>query len=208
VAFVGSRLDERVPVANRYFGVFQDGSLKMRGIETRRRDTPDFVSQTQMQILELMIGVPDGKTLSTCLPQVRILLRRKLSALRSGRVPLEALLVKQKLSRGLDEYRSPSPAARAVAQLQAVGKTLRPGQSVRFIYTLGKPGVYAWNLPQPLNPASVDVSRYTTLLLRAASTVLSPLGVGEAELRDWVAGRIQYVAPVMVNKLGINLLRG
>jgi len=122
-------------------------------------------------------------------------------------VPLDALLVRQKLSRGLDEYRSPSPAARAAAQLQAVGKTLRPGQSVRFIYTLGRPGVYAWNLPEPPNPASVDVSRYTTLLLRAASTVLSPLGVSETGLRDWVAGRIQYAAPLLVKKMEINLLR-
>ncbi len=61
VAFVGSRLDGRVPVANRYFGVFQDGSLKIRGIETRRRDAPPFVAETQLQILELMAGVPDAK---------------------------------------------------------------------------------------------------------------------------------------------------
>jgi DNA polymerase-2 len=39
VAFLPSRMDERVPVPNRYFGVFQDGSLKMRGIEVRRHDT-------------------------------------------------------------------------------------------------------------------------------------------------------------------------
>ncbi len=32
VVFLPSRVDERVPVANRYFGVFQDGSIKVRGI--------------------------------------------------------------------------------------------------------------------------------------------------------------------------------
>ena len=40
VVFLPSRVNERVPVPNRYFGVFQDGSIKVRGIECRRRDTP------------------------------------------------------------------------------------------------------------------------------------------------------------------------
>ncbi len=44
VAFLPSRMDPRVPVANRYYGVFQDGSLKIRGIEARRRDTPPWVA--------------------------------------------------------------------------------------------------------------------------------------------------------------------
>ncbi len=35
VVFLPSRLNDRVPVANCYFGVFQDGSLKVRGIEAR-----------------------------------------------------------------------------------------------------------------------------------------------------------------------------
>lgn len=37
-----SSLDEMVPVANRYFGAFQYGKLKLRGIEVRRHDTPLF----------------------------------------------------------------------------------------------------------------------------------------------------------------------
>ena len=40
VAFLPSRMDSRLPVANRYFGVFQDGSTKVRGIEVRRRTPP------------------------------------------------------------------------------------------------------------------------------------------------------------------------
>lgn len=40
IAFLPSRQDERIPVPNRYFGVFQDGSLKVRGLELRRRNTP------------------------------------------------------------------------------------------------------------------------------------------------------------------------
>jgi DNA polymerase elongation subunit (family B) len=93
-------------------------------------------------------------------------------------------LVSQKISRTLPEYRSPSPAARALQQLQGVQKTLKPGQCVRFIYTRGEPGVHAWDLPDPPDPNCVDVQRYTTLLIRAAATILQPLGVSEVALRD------------------------
>ncbi len=184
VAFLSSRQDERVPVANRYFGVFQDGSLKTRGIETRRRDTPRFIAETQEQMLLCLAQAEHASELERYLPQVFSLLRRQLAALRSGKAPLQHLLVSQKLSRTLPEYRTPSPAARGLQQLQSVQKTLKPGQCVRFIYTRGDPGVHAWDLPKPPDPACVDVQRYTTLLIRAASTVLQPLGISEAALRD------------------------
>jgi DNA polymerase II len=186
VAFLPSRQDPDVPVANRYFGVFQDGSLKVRGIEARRGDTPAFIAQTQMQILERLAHLPCLEMTADCLPGVAALLRKTVAALRTGRIPTESLLVSLKLSRNLDEYRSPSPAARAAAQLAAAGKALRPGQRVRFILTRGEPGVFAWDLPDSPDPASIDTTRYIELLLRAAATVLQPFGVEEAALKNWI----------------------
>jgi hypothetical protein len=40
--------------------------------------------------------------------------------------------------------------AAALLQLEAAGKSLRPGQNVRILYTLGRPGVRAWDLPERL----------------------------------------------------------
>ena len=197
VAFLPSRQNKRVPVANRYFGVFQDNTIKMRGIETRRRDTPAFIAQAQDQLLKLMAHY-EAERLSACLPQALALLRRSLSRLRSRRVPLQELVISEGLSRELEEYRSPSPAAEAAGQLQALGRHLRPGQRVRFIFILGDPRVYAWDLPEPLNPARVDVPRYEKLLVRAASAVLEPLRVSELELKARLAGRLQYRANLLL----------
>lgn len=194
VAFLPSRQDERVPVANRYFGVYQDGSTKVRGIEARRRDTPPFLAEMQLEMLGALAPVSRGNP-QPPLGAILALLRRRLAALRSGRVPLEALLVSQKLSRVLDGYRSPSPAARAVAQLAALGVTVSPGERVRFLYTRGEPGVHAWNLPQPPNPASLDVARYEEMLVRAAACMLGPFGVSEALLRQWLFSNAAYAAP-------------
>ena len=182
VVFLPSRVDERVPVANRYFGVFQDGSIKVRGIEARRRDTAPFIAETQMSIMEILAKAGDAGHLKEVYPQALAFAHAEMEALRAGRVPLEKLLVSLKLSRELGAYRNPSPAARAVRQLEESGKAVRPGQRVRFLYTRGRPGVRAWDAPpagnssEQADPRSVDVNRYQTLLKRAVETVLAPIG--------------------------------
>ena len=189
LVFLPSRVDHRVPTANRFFGVFQDGSLKLRGIDVRRRDTPRWVADAQLDILKLMARVPVASRLKVCLPAAFDLLRRRLADLRAGSIPLEHLLIAQKLSRELVEYRTLSPVARAATQLEAAGRNVRPGQIVRFLFMCGYPGVHAWDLPDEPEPDSIDKARYTTLLFRAASTVLQPLGMDETALRLQVFSR-------------------
>jgi hypothetical protein len=63
----------------------------------------------------------------------------------------------------------------ALQQLQQAGKSLRPGQSVRIIYTLGAARARAWDLPLPPDPRSVDIRRYRRLLVRAVNAVMEPL---------------------------------
>ena len=176
VAFLPSRQDARVPVANRYFGVFEDGSIKVRGIEARRHDTPPFVAQSQLTILEMLAAV-EGP-LEERLPAVVGFLRQRLDDLREGRIEPGALLVSQRVSRPAGAYKVRSPTARAMEALAAAGKRLEPGQRVRFIHTRGEPGVYAWGVPEALDVATVDVGRYGELLMRAAG---GGLGAGDDE---------------------------
>jgi len=175
IAFLASKQDARVSVANRYFGVFRDGSTKERGIELRRHDTPVFVAKAQREILNILARAQDGRDLPGCLPEIRALVDEKIDALRLGKIPLEELIVRQTLSRELDEYRAPSPAARAAMQLKAIGRNLRPGQSVRLLHMRGEPNVRAWDLPEAPNPAEIDVTRYRKLLLEAVETILEPI---------------------------------
>ncbi len=178
VAFLPSTQDARIPVANRYFGVFQDGSLKVRGIEARRRDTAPWIAETQMAMLECLALAPSAAEIPACLPQALARLQGALQDLAAGRVPLEKLVVRQRLSRVLEAYHSPSPAAIAARQLEQAGKTLKPGQAARFLYTRGEPGVLAWDLPAPPDPRTLHLARYRQLMLRAAQAILQPFDAG------------------------------
>ena len=198
IAFLPSRLDERVPVANRYFGIFRDGRIKMRGIETRRRDTSSWVAKAQERILRELADLKDISDFPALLPALVTSIQDDLRDLYTYRIPVEDLVIAQTLSRELDAYRVPSPAARAAKQLVLVGKEIRPGQRIRFVYTQGEPGVHAWNMPEPLMPEMLDLSRYRTLLIRAAHTILQPFGVEEDVLETWLCSNASYGTPVGV----------
>jgi DNA polymerase-2 len=193
VAFLPSRMNKKVPVANRYFGVFQSGEIKMRGIETRRHDTPLFISKVQLEILQLLAAVPSTDKLYNILPKVRNLLRERIRSVCEYQVPLNEFVVRQTLSRTSDQYRGSSSVAEAIRQLEAAGKSLRPGQMVRFVYTLGHPRVRAWDLPSLPDARSLDTHRYVELLLRAVETVLTPFGFSRKELDEWILDNVRSV---------------
>jgi DNA polymerase elongation subunit (family B) len=108
--------------------------------------------------------------------------------------------VTQTLSHELDEYRVSSAVARAARQLRSVGKNIRMGQRIQFLYTKTKQGVYAWDLPGTFNPTLIDIYRYKELLFRAVHEVLQPLGVTENVARNWIFSKASYlVSPGLLN---------
>ncbi len=200
VAFLPSRVNARVPVPNRYFGMYQDGSFKVRGVDVRRRDTPTFIGEAQMELLECLGGAETGEELRKRIPAAVELLRQRVRQLRAGRVPLEQLLVAQKLSRELAAYKDLPPAGRAAAQLEAIGKHVRPGQRVRFLFLRGNKNVHAWDLPARPDPRKLDCERYAELMIRAASNIFQPLGVSEERLTEMALERGVATELEMVNE--------
>ena len=167
VAFLSSKRDHRVPVPNQYFGAFQDGSIKYRGIELRRRDTTIWVRKIQLAVLEILAQANTPQEWAERVPDVLAFVEHAKHNLKAGRVPHEELLVRQKLSWVLDGYKSPSPAARAALQLQAIGRQIAPGQSVQFLFTRGGSGVQAWELGEALDSRKIGYK-----------TILHPVGSG------------------------------
>jgi DNA polymerase-2 len=195
MAFVSSRQNPNLSVANRFFGLQSDSEYKIRGLALRREDTSLFVANTQLQILQIMAKEKNPGRLAGLFPKVLEMLQEKVFALNHRKVPIQELLITQTLSRELDEYRVLSPAARAAGQLQAIGKNIQMGQKIQFIYTRTKQGVRAWDLPELFNPSLIDTVKYKELLFRAVYEVLQPLGVTESVLRNWMFSEASYLLP-------------
>ena len=194
LAFLPSRVEARVPVANRYFGTFEDGSIKVRGIEARRHDTPTFVRETQLGMLEILAKGQGVAGFRSAVPSAINYAARQLQRLRAGQVPVRDLLVTHRLSRRPDEYIARTVAARVAQELTLAGVSLSPGERLRFLLVPGPEKARAWELIQGEIP--YDRQAYLQLFLRAIESLLAPVGVDRATLETWLLGETSYWGPV------------
>jgi DNA polymerase elongation subunit (family B) len=194
-AFLSSRSNSNVGVANRFYGLSPDGEHKIRGIALRRRDTPLFVSHAQMKVLAVLGREPDPSRLVDLLPEVLVMMRNEMEDLKEGTVPLDELVLTHKLSREPEQFSVLSPSAAVCRQLKALGREMKRGQHIRFIYIAAAPGVWAWDSPKKLSTSAVDRIKYRELLIRGVQEVLEPIGVTENILRTWVISGAGYLAP-------------
>ena len=193
VAFLPSRVEPRISVANRYFGAFEDGTLKVRGIEARRHDTPRFIRETQLGMLDILAEGHDVAGFRETVPDAIRYVRRRLHTLRAGQVPLQDLVVTHRLARAPDEFVVRTAAARVAQQLTRAGVQLSPGESLRFVYVPGPEKARAWELVEDSPP--YDSQAYAELLLRAVESLLLPVGVDRRMLDTWVLGNAGYWGP-------------
>jgi DNA polymerase II len=193
VAFLPARVEPRVAVANRYFGAFEDGSLKVRGIELRRHDTPAYIKRTQQGMLEILADGRDADGFREAVPAAIAYAAERLSRLRAGKVPASELIVTHRLTRHPEEYVARTAAATAAAHLRQAGVDLRPGERMRFLYVPGPEKVRAWELLSP--DAVYDRQRYVELFLRAVESLLMPAGVDRLTLDTWLLGNAGYWGP-------------
>jgi DNA polymerase II len=189
LAFLPSKSNPRIGASNRYFGKFYDGGLKVRGMAQRRADTPQWITDTEKEIMGVLARVPRTERLAEHIPDALGIIYQVVADLYAERVPLEDLVTRKKLSREPDEYKGKSDSAKAARQLRAAGIDVRVGQRIPMIYVKGKkPGVYAWGLPEPPKWSQIDKARYRDLLIRAIYQVLQPLGMNERDLTSLVIG--------------------
>jgi len=186
VAFLPARRDSRLTVPNRYFGMKQDGSTTVRGIELRKHDTAAYLNRLQEHLLNFFQNAETQTDLRRQVPKALRLVLERYRRLKQGRVTLVDLVIHKRMGRELEDYRVLSPAAIAARQLQTIGQPARLGQRIPLIFTLGKPGVQAWHEHIPLDPHSVDYAYYAELLTRAAAAILQPFGVDEPALREYL----------------------
>ena len=55
---------------NRYYGLFENGEMKIRGLELRRSDMPQLISDAQMDMLKVMARANDIAELLALIPEV------------------------------------------------------------------------------------------------------------------------------------------
>ena len=191
IVFLPSKVHPNVPVLNRYYGVKEDGSLKVRGLEVRRRDTPKFVYDAQMEMLKTLSSADDSKCFVEKIPDALNVVKEYRTKLLAGEVPVWDLLVTKRLSKDLNNYAQNVSQGIAGEQLLKEGFEVSAGKSVKFLFTGSKNKRYRRRvkakelIKEGTNP---DARKYIWLLYLAASNILSPFSYSVKDVQNFVNG--------------------
>ena len=179
IAFLSSKINPKIGVPNRYFGCYQDGTIKDRGIETRRHDTPAYFSKFQREILEIMAQGNNIKEVRARMPEVKHTFQKYKQQLKEGRVPLVDLIFTKMLTKHSDAYTANTVETGAIYQLQDEGKTMQAGQILQYIITdFNRKNSRKRSTPVALinEKTTYDSKRYTQLLAAVCNSVTEPFG--------------------------------
>ncbi len=172
-------------VPNRYYGLYERGAFKLRGIGGRRHDTPGLLRRLEVEILALFRRAGGAEELRALVP--RALARADLFAgrLREGAWPLEELLVAHRIGQAPEAFVTFTDSVAAVRQLAEAGALRGAGETVRYAILDRRSRSFRGRVrPAELvrGDERYDVGAYLELLAREAETLLAPFGVDRATL--------------------------
>ncbi len=177
IAFLPSKMNRNLPVANRYFGAYRGGELKIRGIEARRHDTPVLFKKCQMEILTLLAKADSIEEAKALIPECREIVGKHVDAILKQEVSPFELVITRNISKVPSEYRNNTLEASAASQLAEAGRELHAGESIGYVITSHRSRARKFRtLPQELitEDTHYDAGRYVELLEAACKTVLEP----------------------------------
>jgi DNA polymerase elongation subunit (family B) len=104
IVFVPSKVLAGVPVLNRYYGLFENGEVKMRGIEARRGDTPHFISEAQIDMIKELGEASNLEDFMAKIPEALAILRKYADMLTKQQVRTYDLVIRKHLSKSPSGY--------------------------------------------------------------------------------------------------------
>jgi DNA polymerase elongation subunit (family B) len=189
VAFLPSKGNPESPVANRYFGLFQNGKIKARGLSFRRGDMPPLIQEAQVRMVEVLAGAKNIKDFQSKIPEILDLLLEYGLKLKDGQAEQKDLAIGKRISQEPNAYKVDSLTALAAQELEDVGIEIHPGEKVRYVIKDAESKDKAERVrPFPLvgPDDTYDIKKYLEMLVKATEEILIHMGYNAKRLKDVV----------------------
>src|SRR5436309_1590937 len=174
-----------VGALNRYYGLFQDDEFKLRGIELRKHDTPEFINICQEAMLGELSLASNAAEFLERIPKAVDILRWTAKCVLDRAIPVHQFILTKSVSRALPEYVVLTATAAALKQMEKRGFPVEPGESVRYVLMDAR----ARDSERKVRVAEFlqgdetpDAWEYIKLLCRSGQTLLAPFGYTEDKL--------------------------
>ncbi len=170
IAFPSSKGVRGVGVPNRFFGVFEDGKIKIRGLMLRRRDVPEFVKKAQKEFISSIARFDNPN------PEIvesigRKIFRRYQIEIKEGILPYHEFVISIRVRRNWKDYKTTTKTAQVLRILSESGINLNPGEVAHYVLTDGVTAAFPYQ--ESMN-FDLNHEEYLKLLQRAFDEVIDP----------------------------------
>ncbi|WP_136592184.1 type B DNA-directed DNA polymerase [Salinigranum halophilum] len=173
--------DSEAGALTKYFGrVRGRNEYKYRGIECRQRSTPPFVADAQRDLIETLDTHREPEAVCERLQYWRGQLRR-------GDVGPDELVIDNRVSKRREQYTHATRNVAAFERAATMGLDISPGESLSYIVVDDSHETADRVRLTAEAGERYDTAFYDNLLIRAAVSVLSPLGWREQRIRAYCA---------------------
>jgi DNA polymerase I len=194
IVFLPSKMHPNIGVLNRYYGVMESGKLKVRGLEVRKHDTPRFVYNAQMEMINVFSSANNSCEFMQKIPRAFEVVRAYRQKLLDGDVPIGDLIISKHLSKNPKHYKQHVSQVIAAEQLIKEGSEIHAGNSVKFVFTHSEDKRHERRVKasQLIVEGTIpDTKRYLSLLYASAANLLSFTGYTTKSVYETVVGQNQ-----------------
>jgi DNA polymerase elongation subunit (family B) len=171
---------DRMEAMTRYFGLLWNGEVLARGIEIRRHDTPKFIKDFEVKLIQTLFDCSSSdEVTSKGYEEALRMVTNQIDLVMTGELTKEDLMISKVLRKPLSQYNSLFPHVTAALQLASQGKLLKAGDTIDFIFKdSDHVNPLCRTVPYELADQKIlyDKSKYRDLLLDATETILGSLG--------------------------------
>jgi DNA polymerase elongation subunit (family B) len=176
-----------VGALTRYYGVFEDGAVKVRGVELRQHNTPVFLKNAQQEMLTVFKEANTAEEFHALLPASVEILRQLAATLREDSINHNDLVFTTTISKDIATYKVNTLPKSALLQLQDLGVQVQPGQSVRYLVTDETSQNYKRRIclaEKMRETGDIDVGYYLRQLAKCAESLLVPFGYTKEKIQE------------------------
>jgi DNA polymerase I len=169
----------------RYAGLLEDGRIDIVGFEAVRGDWAEIAKDVQEKVVEILLK-------KGSVEEAVDYVKRVISDLIQGKIPLEKLVIWKTLTKSIEEYEAEAPHVMAAKKLTRLGYKVEIGDKIGFVIIKGSGKVSERAEPYMVirDPRLIDVDYYIDRqIIPAALRILGYFGVTEVQLKKVSAGR-------------------
>ena len=159
-----------------YIGVYPDGSVDIKGLTGKKRNTPEFLKKAFAEAINILSEVKSKEDFVYATKKIEEMVRECYENLKNKRYPLEDLAFTVVLGKDIEAYEKTTPQhVKAVKMLPPeVREKIGAGSVIRYVKVKRDPGVKLLNLA---SIDEIDVNKYVEHIQSTFEPLLEALNI-------------------------------